>query len=748
MAPKKVTLRMSPIRMVWGAWAAAALLLLGAVAAPGALQFDVFGGYDDIIPDRSWFPIACELNNDGPPFNAIIEVSTGSLNGSATRRIPVDLPSNTRKRVFIPVFSSSSSWQVRLLDEGGRVLGEQTVQRDYKPALRNFPIVAGLARNVGGLPAFPEIKAQPGAKLACARLQTSLFPDNPLALEGIDLLYLNSSKAIELTVPQVTALAAWLEHGGHLVVGIEQVTDISGTPWLRNLAPCLVTSMTEAPAGGALEAWLQGAPPPSLIPEPPKRKRNPFGASQAVRLTTNGNGGFTASGSMRSAARTNAVPPPAAPLAPDALFGAANMEIAALAPRNGRVLVGDASLPLAVEGPRGRGLVTFLAFSPEREPFLSWQNRPQFWARLAGIPASLFEQTDRNGYAGGRMSSDAIFGAMIDSKQVHKLPLGWLLVLLAVYLIVIGPLDQYWLKKINRQMLTWVTFPCYVLIFSALIYWIGFHLRAGELEWNELNVVDILSGEDHAVLRGQTYISIYSPVNARYRLASSQPFATLRGEYLGNFGNQENSRAEVIQRGDSFEAEAFIPVWTSQLFVSDWLQGGEPPITMSLKRQDTNWLVHLESGLDHAIGPLRVAMEGRIYDIPELAANQRKTFSFDPSQGRPVEDFVQEFTGAFRGAVQARSSSFGRNSAGIEDIAAGAMAVSFVSAMNQSGNEWEDFGAPPALDLTRFARSGYGVLLAWDADHSVTDPLNQFPARRTHRHSLLRLVTPLAQPNT
>ena len=40
-------------------------------------------------------------------------------------------------------------------------------------------------------------------------------------------------------------------------------------------------------------------------------------------------------------------------------------------------------------------------------------------------------------------------------------------------LVVIGPLDQYWLKKINRQMLTWITFPTYVVLFSLLSYFIG-----------------------------------------------------------------------------------------------------------------------------------------------------------------------------------------------------------------------------------------------------------------------------------
>src|SRR6185503_8118390 len=145
------------------------------------------------------------------------------------------------------------------------------------------------------------------------------------------------------------------------------------------------------------------------------------------------------------------------------------------------------------------------------------------------------------------------------------LPVGWLLLLLVAYLAVIGPLDQYWLKKINKQMLTWLTFPCYVAFFSALIYFIGYKLRAGESEWNELHIVDVIPHGQSADLRGWTFGSIYSPVNARYNVASEQPFATLRGESGANRGgmNQESSRARVEQRGNTFNASLDVPVWTS-----------------------------------------------------------------------------------------------------------------------------------------------------------------------------------------
>jgi hypothetical protein len=84
-------------------------------------------------------------------------------------------------------------------------------------------------------------RLQTSSTYGAARLQAETFPDNPLAMESIDLLYLNSAKALELKEPQAQALLAWLQNGGHLVVGVEQISDITGNPWLRDLMPCELT---------------------------------------------------------------------------------------------------------------------------------------------------------------------------------------------------------------------------------------------------------------------------------------------------------------------------------------------------------------------------------------------------------------------------------------------------------------------------------------------------------------------------
>src|SRR5512138_82219 len=93
--------------------AAACLLFLVAFPCRGALQFDVFLGFDGVIPEASWFPVVCEIKNDGPAFNGVIEVEPASYNQGQKRQFALELPTGTLKRVVIPCFSATrgySSW--------------------------------------------------------------------------------------------------------------------------------------------------------------------------------------------------------------------------------------------------------------------------------------------------------------------------------------------------------------------------------------------------------------------------------------------------------------------------------------------------------------------------------------------------------------------------------------------------------------------------------------------------------------
>ncbi len=716
------------------------LWLCRSTPVDAALQFDVFLGYggqpsgfDGVVREAGWFPVACEVFNDGPSFNAVFEVSSSQMGGGQTRRLVVELPTNTRKRFVLPAFGGSgvySTWDTRLIDERHKVRAEKTGLRPRGLASDSI-LLGAIPRTFGGLPKFPELKGNNTRSLmqpVVARLSVEQFPDDPTALESLDTIYLNSEKALEMKVGQAAALLAWLHQGGHVILAVEQPSDVTANPWLRSLLPCDTANVTSLKTGREIVQWLNAGDTQEFEMSrqrgsPPSRAARP---DRAKPLTSIGY--------------------PADWLALDTEFDQVEFAVTTGANRDGEVLLAQQGTPLIVSAKRGRGQLTVLLFSPEREPFRSWKNREWFWAKLSRVPASWFGAAQLIAYGGP--SVDGIFGAMIDSRQVRKLPVQWLLLLLVVYLLVIGPLDQYWLKRINKQMLTWVTFPAYVALFSLLIYYIGYKLRAGETEWNELHLVDLLPRGEQAEWRGRTYASVYSPINARYKVVGEQRQATLRCEFMSSWsGGQEGSSADVLQRAKGFDAEIFVPVWTSQLFASDWWQSGDYPFNATVTPQGRNWRISAENHLSRPLKDLRLIVHNRIYSLGDLPPNKVTTFSVEQN-GMLLRDFVVQNASQFAPAVQSRGRAFGDNTSRWLDLnPTNLAAVSFVSQWANPDLNQRNFVYPSGLELSPLVERGDAVLLAWDPDHAPPGgPLNQFKTLRSHRNTLLRLAVPVGEP--
>lgn len=710
----------------------AALLcaVLAAFPARAALRFDMFVGYDNVLPQGSWFPITFEVENTGPAFTAKLEVSPGSeVDPGQARTMMIELPTGTTKRFMVPVHSAASSWNsvwaARLLDEKGRKRAEQQSIR-LRLQEPGVPLAGAVTRAAVSLPELKFSSGRADLQPRVARLLADILPDNPIALEGLDTIYLSSERLERLAVGQASALLAWLHGGGHLVVGIEQLNHLDGPgEWLKRVLPVEVTGLGTLADHSTLHEWL--------------RSRGRYDGRDYS---------FTGTTRAGRSVSANTARNPYSDLSKDDSFEQTPLQTASLKLRDGRVLIGTDAEPLAVIARRGRGQITALAFAPELEPFKSWKHAPWFWAKMIDYPPDILADpnANRNRYAG--RSIDGVIGAMVDSDQVRKLPVGWLLLLLVAYLAVIGPLDQYWLKKINRQMLTWITFPCYVAFFSALIYFIGYKLRAGESEWNELHVIDIIphgAAAQTADLRGWTYGSIYSPVNARYAVASEQPFATLRGESgVSRRGvDQESSRARVEQRGNTFVAALDVPVWTSQLFISDWWGQQSAPLRVTLTADEVTVENRLETKLVNAL----LAINDEVIELGEVPPRKAQTFSRARTTKKYLSTYVSQHGAHFHNALNSRGQAFGGNQyARIADKTNGVIAASFISRLNNSGgdqwNQWNNqgFAAPPGFELGPLLHRGDAVLLAYAPDYSPVKPLNKFSARRNHRNTLFRVA--------
>src|SRR6185503_9322743 len=113
----------------------------------------------------------------------------------------------------------------------------------------------------------------------------------------------------------------------------------------------------------------------------------------------------------------------------------------------------------------------------------------------------------------------------------------------------------------------------------------------------------------------RSYGSIYSPVNARYTFASDAPFATMRGEFAGHYGGGQDVNGGIVeQRALGFRATAPVPVWTSQLFLSDWWRQGPAPVRAKFNGTE----ILIENELDVKLTSVRLVEGDFIYELGEV----------------------------------------------------------------------------------------------------------------------------------
>jgi hypothetical protein len=682
-------------------------LLAGGGLAKGAVQFDVFMGFAGKARQGEWFPVTFEIFNDGPTFDGQVELRP-RFGDNLVYRYDVELATNTRKRFTLAVFADTNAgWSAKLKNGGKTVAKHDELRLDNSDP--DTVLIGALSGQQAGGPVLPKTRFKrkwDNDRFAprVAHLQLDTFPDDPIALSGLNALYLNSARAINLRTEQAAALSTWVLGGGHLILAVDQPGDVTSTPWLAGLVRGKFGPVQNSAVGQTLRHWAEA-------------------------------GGYSNVGGL------------------DDDFAAAKLAVAEVRLANGTALFELDDRPVAAEVGRGLGQVSVLGFNPEREPFKSWTNRAWFWARLAKVPAAWFEKEAPQQY--GRSSIDGVYGAMLDSRQVSKLPIVWLLLLLAAYLIIIGPVDRIWLKRINKQMLTWLTFPAYVAIFSLLIYFIGYKLRAGQLELNELHVVDVLPGQQE-VLRGRSYVSIYSPLNDDYRLGGSFEQGGIRSEYGGTFRGNMASSLRVQRAPGQLEASARVPIWTSRLLCSEWVVPANGVVAATLtKNGPANYELALKNGLDKAITGAVLLADGRVTELelqspPGGTRTIRVRIGSSPDSDPHIDFESISHAGRFENAVNARNMVFGDTERGrIEPMLMNLVACSFPTLLgsnNPADHFVPSFNGSGGLDLSAHAERGGAVLFLLAEDHAPIPSTGLFETKLGQARTLYRIPLEITKP--
>jgi hypothetical protein len=276
------------------------------------------------------------------------------------------------------------------------------------------------------------------------------------------------------------ALREWVRRGGHLVVSV-------GSDWLR-----------------VRDSFL-------LAPDDPMLPALPTGRERVSDL-----------GALESYA--GATKPITRPGAPPAQV----TKLEEVEQRRGKVLIGaTGTLPLVVRGSYGFGRVTVLALDVDQSPFDAWEDRALLWVKALDLRRQLADDSAASPgvAAAGRLYqnnvsdlSSQLRKALEQFSGVTLIPFGWVAFFIFLYILLIGPGDYLFLKKVVKRMeLTWITFPTIVVTVSVLAYYAAYAVKGNELRINQVEVVDV--DQPSGLVRGNTFLTLFSPQNRDYDIS-------------------------------------------------------------------------------------------------------------------------------------------------------------------------------------------------------------------------------------
>src|SRR5262249_28105163 len=191
---------------------------------------------------------------------------------------------------------------------------------------------------------------------------------------------------------------------------------------------------------------------------------------------------------------------------------------------------------------------------------------------------------------------------------VQLVPFGWVAFFIFLYILLIGPGDYFFLKKVLKRMeLTWITFPLIVITVSLVAYFAAYAVKGTDLRINKVDAVAL--DQQPGQLRGSTYLTLFSPQNRDYdvalgplalvgdpKAARPLPDAETMVSFFGipesGYGGMNNqghfslsSSGYMYEPAERIEAlkGVRVPIWSTKSFAGRWFGPGFQAVEADLE---------------------------------------------------------------------------------------------------------------------------------------------------------------------
>jgi hypothetical protein len=573
---------------------------------------------------------------------------------------------------------------------GGKALSEPFRVQSLRPrdplayvvlALGGHATGFDLPKPTGG-PLTADAGLRGGRVELAAITETAQLPDQWFGYDAADVVVLNTGPGADEFLRKLfgdaagaaekakrAALAEWVRRGGRLVVAVGANAGlVAQLPALQELLPFAVNAAAPSRDPGTLVLY--------------------WGAREGGQAST-------LSGAM--ATKTGA-------------FHVANLT--AKPGRAARVLIpppdrqtADSKEVVAAQSAYGAGKVTVIGFDLDRPPFTDFSMRAEFWdwvLREGGANrASGGDGKPRPGGSAPTEEEDRVAAAIRNHTDtfdgVPVVSFGWVALLIVLYILLIGPVEYYFLKRIlGRLELTWITFPIIVLTVSLAAYFTAYSMKGRDLKVNKLDVVDIDPASGR--IYGTTWVTVFSPRIDNYTIgltpgegwAGTEPARTA----VSWVGSPRGGRASLLRRsyhyhsGPNGAADGLekvpIQVWSTKSFVADWsapLDPGAPVFESRLEHPPADRSTVVGTFVNRLPGQVVLSdcvafYAGQAYPLPGGTIRSGETVRLVLDKGLPATQWLQNESQLKKGLLALAGASDERPGAKAVGSRPGAAAAS------------------------------------------------------------------------
>ncbi|TYQ18364.1 UNVERIFIED_CONTAM: hypothetical protein Cloal_0796 [Acetivibrio alkalicellulosi] len=426
-------------------------------ANPGSIEVSIKAGYNNMVRINSICPFYIELKNNGNDVDGEIQIFVvNGYNSKMVYAIPFDLPSNSNKEFVmnIPIMTASRTYDVKIISSNktlvdtkytfnkllppeSQVIGIMTDDVNKLRSIRNIKLEESVVSYDKTNIAYPirsivppitsEITSATDNFFEVIEIDKDTLPDKAEALSTFDYIIISDYDTSSLSENQNEALEQWIRSGKTLIIG---------------------TGPNSRKVYSGLKETLK-----------------PYETSSHKRITFDHE--FNVFPSSDSDQFESIIS--------TGIIG------------DGEVFMGNKENPLSISYNRGNGKIIVLTFDPTLDPFTNLNLSKSMWQYVISYgfnSINYYSNYDGNFYH----RNDYLISQV---PEEHSPPLYFLLVIILLYTLIVGPLLYIFLKHKDKRDYSWFIIPLVSFLFIGIVYVAGFRTRYTTAVLNSFSLINI-----------------------------------------------------------------------------------------------------------------------------------------------------------------------------------------------------------------------------------------------------------------